>query len=247
MLNSHGWFLPESGNFICALIMVCFICGIELHLCKKTMRIKSQFRTAVFLGVLFFCTTAAGKAQLTKDSLLKAMSKDVCEDMAKKDFKGKNAEEIQMEIGLSFLPVMGKYTRELREIYGEIMDGTEGMEKAGEDLGMRLVLECPAFLQIMTGNPGIINKAAGIAEKTMTGTLIRVVPGEFTHLLVKDNKGKLVKIWWMAPFAGSAELTGNPQSWLNKKVTVSYDERESYNAGTKKYTTIKTAAGIEKL
>jgi hypothetical protein len=210
------------------------------------MTAKNNLHSAIFLTVFFFCAVATGKAQITKDSLLKAMSKEVCEDVVKKDFKDKTADEIQMQIGLSFIPVMGKYEKELKAVYGDVMAGTDGMEKVGEDLGMRLVLECPAFLQIMASNPGIVKKTEQVAGNTITGTLVKIVPGEFTYLLIKDNKGKQVKIWWMGAFDGSDELSRNPQSWVSKKVIVSYTEKELYSAGLKKYNTIKIAAGIEK-
>ncbi len=210
------------------------------------MTVKNHFRAAICLTVFLFCAAAAGNAQVTKDSLLKAMSREVCEDMAKKDFNGKNTDEIQLEIGMSFIPVMGKYEKELKEVYGDAMAGTDGIEKVGEELGMRLVLECPAFLRIMAGNSEVVKKNGTVPVKTLSGTLMRLVPGEFTHLLVKDNQGRQVKIWWMEAFEGSAALTSNAQSWISKKVTVSYTEKESYSAASKKYNTIKIVTAIEK-
>jgi hypothetical protein len=223
-----------------------FNAGLPYIYQKIKMTAKNHLHSAIFLTVFLFCAVAAGKAQVTKDSLLKAMSKEVCEDVMKKDFTGKNADEIQMEIGMSFIPVMGKYEKELKAVYGDVVAGTDGIEKVGEDLGMRLVLECPAFLKLMASNPGMVNKTEPVVINTINGTLVKVVPGEFTHLLIKDNKGKMMKIWWMESFDGSGELTRNPQSWINKKVTVSYTEKELYSAGTKKYNTVKIAAGIEK-
>jgi hypothetical protein len=212
------------------------------------MKANQLFRKILCTAAAMIVFVSAAMAQVSKDSLFKIMTKEVCADISAKDFTGKSMDEIQMELGLAFLPVLGKYNNELKEIYGEDAMGKDGMEKVGEELGMRMVMECPAFLKMMASNEEVLKQSKkdnGITT-AVSGTLVRIVPGEFTHLLVKDNNGKLVKIWWMESFEGSEKLTSSPQKWLNKKVMVSYVEQESYSAALKKYTKAKIASGIEK-
>lgn len=190
-----------------------------------------------------------GQAQNSKDSLMKLVTQDVCNELSTKDLTGKNMDELQMEIGMSFMPVLMKHKDALeKELGGDVTDKAS-MEKLAQSIGMRLFTECPAFLKIMSNiDPSTLEKPAKmsvvVGGATITGTLLKVVPGELTHLLVKDNSGKTVKIWWMDYFTGSDEMADNPLKMVNKKVTVNYTEKEVYNVALKQYIKIKVATGI---
>lgn len=204
-------------------------------------------RFMIVVGIMVAAIT--GQAQNSKDSLMKLVTKDVCDELSTKNLSGKNMDEMQMEIGLAFMPALMKHKEALEKEIGGDVTGKDGMEKMGQEIGMRLVTECPAFLKLMSsmdpsamGKPDVIRTTVGSAS--IKGTLVKVVPGELTHLLVKDSKGKTVKIWWMDYFDGSDDMADNPQKIINKKVTVDYTEKEVYSAALKQYIKIKVATGI---
>lgn len=204
-------------------------------------------RLLMLVGMVLAAIT--GQAQNSKDSLMKLVTQDVCNELSTKDLTGKNMDELQMEIGMSFMPVLMKHKDALeKELGGDVTDKAS-MEKLAQSIGMRLFTECPAFLKIMSNiDPSTLEKPAKmsvvVGGATITGTLLKVVPGELTHLLVKDNSGKTVKIWWMDYFTGSDEMADNPLKMVNKKVTVNYTEKEVYNVALKQYIKIKVATGI---
>jgi hypothetical protein len=203
-----------------------------------------------FMMLVVVAVMAMGsQAQTSKDSLMKLVTQDVCDELGKKEFKGKNMDELQMEIGMAFMPAMMKHKDALEKAMGGNLNDKEGMEKMAQEIGMRLVTDCPNFLKIMSNvDMNAMGKPAkaplSMNETAIKGTLVKVVPGELTHLLVKDSKGKTVKIWWMDYFDGSDDMADNPQKMNNKKVTVSYTEKEVYSATLKEYVKIKVATGV---
>jgi len=189
-------------------------------------------------------------AQASKDSLLKLIVKETCTDISGKDFSGKSMEEIEMELGLAMMPIMVKYQEELQTAYGTGIEDQAGMEKMGMEVGLQLAKDCPAFLKMFAGNPAVIKDRAGknnaaVELKTVNGTLLKIVHGDFTYIQVKDASGKIEKLWWMEYFEGSGRLITNAGDMLNKEVKVKYSEKEIYNATLKEYIKIKVIAGLE--
>ncbi len=212
---------------------------------------RSNNKVIRFMMVLVMVIAAiTGQAQNSRDSLMKLVTKDVCDELSAKNLTGKNMDEVQMEMGLAFMPALMKHKDALEKELGGNVTDKSSMEKLGQEIGMLLVTECPAFLKIMSGmDPGAMDKPTKVpvtigGSATIKGTLLKVLPGELTHLLVKDNKGKTVKIWWMDYFDGSDDMADNPQKMINKKVTVDYTEKEVYNVALKQYIKIKVATGI---
>jgi hypothetical protein len=210
--------------------------------------LNSVTRKIFFLCLVSLLARTGVMAQANKDSLLKMMAKDACEEINKMNFDGKDAKTFQVEIGLSILPVINKYEKELKQVYGKDMSTVDILSVAAEDIGMKLALECPAFIKIIADNPGLMMDRIpkNTIYKSVTGKLIKIVPGEFASLLVKKGDGKLVKILWMEAFTGAEALRTWPQQWTGMDVTVFYDEKEMYNGITKKYGKVLIATGIEK-
>ncbi len=189
-------------------------------------------------------------AQVSKDSLLKLMTKETCNEISNKDFSGKNMDELQMELGLAMMPVVMKYQDELQTAYGISMEDQSGMEKMGMEIGLQLAKDCPAFLKMFVNNPGALKEIAGnnntdAAVMNISGTLIKIVTGDITYIQVKDASGKIEKLWWMEYFDGSAKLITDASTMVNKQVKVKYTEKEIYNATLKEYIKIKVITGLE--
>ncbi len=189
-------------------------------------------------------------AQISKDSLLKLMTKETCTQITNKDFSGKNMDELQMELGLAMMPVVMKYQEELQTAFGISMEDQSGMEKMGMEIGLQLAKDCPAFLKMFVNNPTALKEIAGGSNTDATvmsinGTLQKIVTGDFTYIQVKDASGKIEKLWWMEYFDGSAKLITDATTMVNKQVKVKYTEKEMYNATLKEYIKIKVIKGLE--
>jgi hypothetical protein len=205
-----------------------------------------------------FCITA--QAQMTKDSLLKIMSKEACEDISKKDLSKINAKNAQTEISMMLMPTMTKYMTDIQRVYGDITNQTT-MRKMGTDLGMKLVTDCPKFMEFsmkMAGTkvdmgdtesdnippPPPPIRASDDAER-IAGTLLTINPADITSISVKDSKGKISKLYWLEYFDNADILKDSIKKFLNKKVIVNYMEKSIYDAAKKDYKSIKVITGIE--
>jgi hypothetical protein len=113
---------------------------------------------------------------------------------------------------------------------------------------MKLASECPEFMKMVVSSETFKESKAARTGKTeyrsLSGTLVKVVPGEFSHFLIKDQSGKTEKIWWMEYFPG-ADMLSDPKN-LNGNVKLKYEEKEVYNGTLKDYVKIKVAVGLEK-
>ena len=120
-----------------------------------------------------------------------------------------------------------------------------GYKQLGIDVGMKMVSVCPNFMT------GFIEKSSKDKDETtpskkekmsISGTLIKIIPGELTSISVRSTGGKTEKIWWMEYFEGADNLT---QAMINKPISIQYYEKEVYNFTLKEYIKIKIAAGIK--
>lgn len=197
------------------------------------------------VSTAFFICTGAG-AQVSKDSISRVIAREMCVEFEKKDFSKIKREDLEMEMGMLMLPSITNHQAEIEQAFGVSSIADEGvMEKVGMEIGKNMVLVCPSFAKaFMTMADNDTKKADG-AEKELKATVLKVVPGDFTHLLVKGNDGKTEKIWVFDHFTGAELLLDNPAAAAGKKVTVSYTQQEVYNATLKQYLGVKVASGVK--
>lgn len=84
-----------------------------------------------------------------REALLSKMTAESCSCIKETIPKGAAPEELQMKIGLCFLPLTEKYGDDIKNHLGIDMTKMDGYEKLGETLGMQLSLECPYFLDLL--------------------------------------------------------------------------------------------------
>jgi hypothetical protein len=185
-------------------------------------------------------------AQGTNDGLTSQITKETCDELSQRDFSRTSPDEMKMLLGLALIKVMGKHQAELGAI-GVSTSDPKSIEKLATSVGMLLVAECPPFLEALTRNP---NTIAGLAGKqtssgSISGKLVKIVDGEFTHLQVEDASGRIEKLWWMEYFNGSNILLADSQGQLNKPIKVNYVEREIFNSTLRDYVKVKVITSIE--
>lgn len=202
-------------------------------------------RITVFVGIGFLLASTSLFAQRVDDALLKQVTSETCDELGKVDFSQKTPNEVKLSLGLSLMKVVGQHQTELKA-FGVSPTDPRSLEGLGVDVGMRLATECPVFLNALTSNPNtieeLVNRGSG---GTISGTLLKIVGGEFTCLQIADAKGKIEKVWWMEYFNGSNRLLVDAKSYLNRPVKISYTEKEIYNSTLNDYVKIKVITGIE--
>jgi len=202
----------------------------------------------ILLTASLFCSLTCFCQTITKETLLKKMSAEICDELAKKVESKKKIDNLETELGLAMLPTVTKYTKEIKEVYkSEPFEGNT-MEVVGEDLGGIMATDCPAFVQLLTNNSeATADLISGNKKSTgsVKGTFIKLVEAEFSYVEVKNSTGKIEKLFWMDYFEGADNLVSQPNKFSNKKVKVSYVEKEVYRASIKEYVKIKVISSIE--
>ena len=200
--------------------------------------------------VFLFLFGEASAQSNTKDELMKTMATETCQELSKSDLKNKTADELKLALGLPLVVVAGRHQAELQK-FGINMADKQGAETLGRDIGFQLAASCPNFVTAMFGNAGTLseivksNNASKVVTQSISGKLVEIVKGDFTYLQVEDGKGKLEKLYWMEYFEGANILVINPQSRLQKPITVNYVEKEIFNSALKDYLKVKIITGIE--
>ena len=196
----------------------------------------------IIIIILLFCSVKTN-AQSGKDSLVTKIAREVCSEMSKKDFTGMSESEVQMELGLAFMPYFQEHADEISNYYPGEPDTS--LRRLGMDVGFKMAVVCPdAFSRMFKSTLAAQKKSPVVVTKAteeIKGTLEKIVDGEFTYFIIKNAKGKSEKIWWMEYFSGSEKITN---ASLNELLSVEYYEKEVYNPALKEYIKIKIAAGV---
>ena len=184
-------------------------------------------------------------AQAAGEGLTKQITKEACVELSKLDFSKQTADELKVSLGLVLVKVMGQHEGDLKS-YGINTSDPKSLERLAMDVGMRLVTDCPAFYDALSKNPNTVRDLA-LSESAarVSGKLLKIVGGEFTHLLVEDPSGKIEKLWWMEYFNGSNALLISPQSQLNRSFRFTYVEREIFNSTLKDYVKVKVITRLD--
>jgi hypothetical protein len=209
-----------------------------------------------FLTLIAIIVCFAANAQITKDSLLKVMTTEACEELNKKDLTKIDGKNLESEMGMLLAPAMMSHLEDIERIYGGGMTDQDAMKKMGMDLGMRLATKCPKFMELSmqamsNGNKSALPKVkinespTNNNESSLSGTLLAVNAGDITTLSISESKGKTTKLYWLEYFDNADDLKTNSKKYLNKKVTISYTEKSVYDFVRKNYKTIKVITGID--
>ncbi len=196
--------------------------------------------------LLLFATTFAQKTK--KDSLLSTIANDLCTEITANKLTAKSKEDFETQLGLTMMPMFVKYEEQLKEFFDVDMTNQKSMEDIGLQIGMSLATKCPYFLTMMKDNSSAFigsGKTSDIKVSvggSLTGTLIKIVPGDFTYFTIKNETGKIEKIWWQEYFKGSEKITN---ANLNKTLKVTFVEKDIYNSTLKDYIKQKIAVAIE--
>ena len=194
--------------------------------------------------VLFFAKTAS--AQTAKDSLLNILAGEVCKSLSEKPVGSESSKEMELRMANAFVPLLQEHGDAIAKFYDAESDAEgKGYKQLGIDVGMKMVSVCPDFMTGFIEKSSKDNSETRPSKErkmTISGTLLKVIPGDLTALSVRSNSGKTEKIWWLEYFEGADDITS---AKINKPITIQYYEKEVYNFTLKEYIKIKIAAGIK--
>lgn len=188
-----------------------------------------------------------------REALLDKMSDETCDCIKESIPKGSSAEELQMKIGLCFIPLTEKYGDGIRDHLGIDMSKMDGYEKLGETLGMQLSMDCPYFLDLlmedMAKEDSFIKNAMeddtppSLAKKSYaSGEVQQIDLTSYFNLTVKSEDG-LETFHAITPFEGLGIIKLG-KDLEGKTVEIFAEEMSIYDAKKKEFITVQAITKI---
>lgn len=142
-------------------------------------------------------------------------------------------------------PAIVKNTEALtRELGITQMDNMEAIEKIGEEVGERLVLECPRFSEItfkvLGEDPTLMEVALDEYddeenEMIEQGTIVNISKDIPCQVTLKTNSDETLNFFWIEPIDVDDQYVLSPDKLKGKKVNIVYYYAEIYDAKNGNY------------
>lgn len=205
--------------------------------------------TPLLLSVLFFLSLS-GSAQEVVDIIADASCECIEELEEVTDFAGAAEICIQQAIFSNLAPILEEFDLDITNED----EATRIGEKIGMDVGLKLVSDCPSFMDMMMASDeledgfedydGGYGESAPDNSERVTGTFLgeKVTKGGFSYLIIKDEYGDKSEFLWMNPFSGD-ELVN--QDLEGKQITLIWKPAYIRNGKEAEYIKTKVISGLE--
>ncbi len=179
-------------------------------------------------------------AQTTKQT--EDISNQTCECLSKKKNLSKlSMDEVQVEIGLCMLAVIGDSKFDID------ISNPDKMGEFGEKIGVQMALNCPIFTEtiavLLQEEPERMNDLMNDSYEESSiqsyGILSSIEKGQFATLKVQLNNEKQETFYWLEYFEGSNLLTDETNSIVGKKIQINYIEKEFFIPKYNEYFKVK--------
>lgn len=183
---------------------------------------------------------------LVAQDVLDGIATGTCDCLKELDREVHKGEALQMQLGLCMMKVSAPYEKELRKQFKvdlSRLDAGAG-EKLGELVGMRLVTQCPEFLEMLAEMEG--EETPDVVEQvtaTVTGVVAGLRDRQFSTVLVKDVSGRTVELLRLEHFQNADMLAGAGATEV--KGTFYYTVKELYDPVAGTYRAHNVLVGLE--
>lgn len=217
------------------------------------MRIQNTRMKKLLLAAFFIALFSAANAQ-TGDTLDYVVNQ-FCECVTKKqDSLPTENKKIDLmdELQGCILSVIADNIDVFKAQYGKsfVLNESNG-EKIGREIGMRAVMNCPAFLKMVSQSQQFqdeIEKREDGEEKseyTKTATLKSVIEDKDFIVVIKDGNGREERLQVIRNGAGIPDFVANYKKYVGKLITVTYAIVEVYSAERKDFELKKEIQSVE--
>lgn len=182
------------------------------------------------------------------DKQLDKIADYTCSCMTKKDLKKGEQQQLELELGLCMFEAMTDLGLEIP------LNNEKKMTKIGEQIGLRMAMDCKPFLEIVGGmieeDPDgmmeMMNEKDDVLTDYFYGELTKIDNNQFTTIELKEDGGKTQIFYWFEYFDGANLLKDNPSSIMNKELKLEYEEKEVYLPKYQEYIKIKVIKSLSK-
>lgn len=155
----------------------------------------------------------------------KGIAQETCECIQKKDLANASKKSIEVALGLCMFEVI-----QSRKIEVDMSDG-EAMRKFGEKVGMQMAPICPDIFTRLTEE----SEDTAPENESISGVIKSIEEKEFLFVTLKDPNNKEVRLVWLRHVEGADEFLNDYKKLIGKKVTLTYQNIELFNAKAKGY------------
>ena len=111
--------------------------------------------------------------------------------------------------------------------------------RIGEIIGGRVLTTCPASIQRVMS---IDNKNA---VSTVTGVITKIEQDFPVVFSLKDNQGKVIKLYWVDPVESEQDLPNSYSNLIGKTVEVKYKNKDMFDPKIGEYRQFKVISKIK--
>ena len=155
-----------------------------------------------------------------------------------------DVQERQAQLGLCMVEFVSADVPRYEQYFGKLNFGDqEALKSLGEQLGMQMASVCPDILMsLVSGDEatGQANAPAPTNEQVVTGTFVGVGTDGIPTVNIRQENGRPMKLLWLEYWPGSDDVA----ALEGKAVTLAYEFRDLYDAGTGGYVTYKVVTGL---
>jgi hypothetical protein len=141
-------------------------------------------------------------------------------------------------LGTCMIEASMPYKKQIKKDYNINMDNveTEG-ERLGRMIGLKMAAYCPDMLAKLAKRAKGKNEYA--TDESVNGTITKIEKDPFVIFSVKDDQGKITKLYWLKFIQSDTELVENYESLLDKSVKIVYRQEEYFDPKIAQYRLFK--------
>lgn len=183
---------------------------------------------------------------LLAQDYLNEVAKEVCECVSKIE-DGTNPRDIEMKFGLCMITSAKPYQKKIKKDFKIDLDNLNANDGAelGKVIGVKVAAQCPdVFMKMynkiheaedMPPPPLLQPGELAQASETISGVVTKIEDGNFIVFSLKDDKGKVIKLYWMDFISSDMDLVTDYANLLEKSVEVSYTRHDYFDPKIKEY------------
>ena len=189
--------------------------------------------TLLFAFSVSFC--------FSQDDYMTEIATKSCECLNNVSLEGKSSEQFNMELGLCMIQASQPYEKEILRDYNiDFAKIDEQGEELGRIIGMKMATICPGdLMKIASKLEGDnVDSSDNSSSLKITGKITGIQEKDFVTFIIRDNKGNMKRLLWMAPitlYGKYDNLSRDYKLFLSERATITYDTQEFFDFENKTY------------
>ncbi|MEM9982613.1 MAG: hypothetical protein AAF734_08960, partial [Bacteroidota bacterium] len=177
-----------------------------------------------------------------ESSFTEKMSKETCECITSKveTTKEINAESVMQDCMMAFvMENMADFAKE----YGDALNDQDQAQKLGLELGMKLMQDCPAFMQVAIQSRSGLDYTIERDSNKTKGSFVKLTKDTYPYIEVL-TEGNTEKFYVVDEFEGYKAVMYKPKELSNKNITLAWEKRSVWMPKAKTFEEVKVLTKV---